>query len=246
MNLKKILAAAAASVMAVSTMAVAANAFTAGLTYQTSKYGFRDSIAQTNGIWWDEFEEAQTPEVSVFNDVDFTTDGTYTVSFKKSNEDEGTSWNMIKLQTNIPSADYADVKINIDSVKIDGAAVSFTGDTAFDIEAAENLEYNQYADGANGITAKVPNAYGASIVNVYGNSIIDNVYGGEVEVTFTISGLGSGNAGDGTANDNNTVGDTTTTTTDKTSADTGVEGVAVVAGIAVLAAGAIVVAKKRK
>lgn len=37
-----------------------------------------------------------------------------------------------------------------------------------------------------------------------------------------------------------------TATTDKGNADTGVEGVAVVAGLAIVAAGAIVVAKKRK
>ena len=40
-------------------------------------------------------------------------------------------------------------------------------------------------------------------------------------------------------------GDTTATTTDKTSADTGVEGVAVAAGLAIIAAGAVVIAKKR-
>ena len=40
-------------------------------------------------------------------------------------------------------------------------------------------------------------------------------------------------------------GDTNATTTDKTSADTGVEGVAVAAGLAIIAAGAVVIAKKR-
>ena len=41
-------------------------------------------------------------------------------------------------------------------------------------------------------------------------------------------------------------GNTATTTADKTNADTGVEGVAVVAGLAIVAAGAVIVAKKRK
>ena len=39
---------------------------------------------------------------------------------------------------------------------------------------------------------------------------------------------------------------TTTTTPDKGSPDTGVEGIAAVAGVAVLAAGAVLVSKKRK
>lgn len=42
------------------------------------------------------------------------------------------------------------------------------------------------------------------------------------------------------------VGATNTATADKGNADTGIEGVAVVAGIAILAAGAVVIAKKRK
>ncbi|MGN0597946.1 MAG: hypothetical protein ACI4J1_11540 [Ruminiclostridium sp.] len=43
-----------------------------------------------------------------------------------------------------------------------------------------------------------------------------------------------------------TTTDTTTTTGDKTTPDTGVEGVAAVAGLAVVAAGAVIIAKKRK
>ena len=39
---------------------------------------------------------------------------------------------------------------------------------------------------------------------------------------------------------------TTTTTTEKGSPDTGVEGIAAVAGVAVVAAGAVVLSKKRK
>lgn len=49
-----------------------------------------------------------------------------------------------------------------------------------------------------------------------------------------------------TGTDNQPAGDTNQTTPDKNSPDTGVEGVAVVAGLAIIAAGAVVVAKKRK
>lgn len=53
-------------------------------------------------------------------------------------------------------------------------------------------------------------------------------------------------AGDDTASDATAATTTTTTTTEKGSPDTGVEGVAAVAGIAVVAAGAVVLSKKRK
>ena len=73
-------------------------------------------------------------------------------------------------------------------------------------------------------------------------------FGHKVEITFTVSGLASdvdAPATDG-ADNQPVAGDTTQSTDDKNSPDTGVEGVAVVAGLAVIAAGAIVVAKKRK
>ncbi len=73
-----------------------------------------------------------------------------------------------------------------------------------------------------------------------------------LSVTFTISGIGGDAAADDTTapvedTTTTTTDDTTTsTTTDKTSPETGVEGIAVVAGVAALAAGALVVSKKRK
>ncbi|MGN1422473.1 MAG: hypothetical protein ACI4XA_03785 [Oscillospiraceae bacterium] len=53
-------------------------------------------------------------------------------------------------------------------------------------------------------------------------------------------------ADDNTASAGDTTGTTTTTTPDKTSPETGVEGVAAVAGIAVVAAGAVALSRKRK
>lgn len=68
----------------------------------------------------------------------------------------------------------------------------------------------------------------------------------KLEVTFTITGI-DGDAADAT--DPGAETDTpapTEPTGDKGSADTGVEGIAVVAGVAVLSAGAVLVSKKRK
>ena len=83
---------------------------------------------------------------------------------------------------------------------------------------------------------------------------------GNVLATFDALGnvtYGAGAAADETpAADNNTAADAatvdaeapaaTTTTTEKGSPDTGVEGIAAVAGVAVVAAGAVVLSKKRK
>ena len=78
---------------------------------------------------------------------------------------------------------------------------------------------------------------------------------GNVLATFDALGnvtYGAGAAADETpAADDNTAADAeapaaTTTTTEKGSPDTGVEGIAAVAGVAVVAAGAVVLSKKRK
>ena len=70
-------------------------------------------------------------------------------------------------------------------------------------------------------------------------------------LTMTLSAEAANDApaNEPAADDNNTAepaGDTTAPVADKNSPDTGVEGVAVVAGIAVIAAGALVISKKRK
>lgn len=71
-----------------------------------------------------------------------------------------------------------------------------------------------------------------------------------ISVTFTISGVGEAAAETPADTEDTTApADTTDTTApaeDKGSPDTGVEGVAAVAGVAALAAGALIVSKKRK
>lgn len=252
MNFKKILGAAVASAMALSTMAVAANAATAGLTYQTNVYGFRDSLGQSKGIWWDEFDEAQNNETANFTDVEITGDGQYTVSFEKSNEEESTAWNMLKIQTDIVAADHPDVTITLDKVVIGGEEKTIGEYTN---NATEDLDPVKYGDGCHGFTDKIVGVYTISIINTYGENPVAAEYADKVEVTFTVSGLGAAST-EGTEGSEGSEGSEGTeggngnteapTEGDKTTPDTGVEGVAVVAGIAVLAAGAIVVAKKRK
>ena len=254
MNFKKIMVGVVASVAAVSAMAVAANAATAGLIYQTNAWTFRNTIAQTNGIWWDEFDEANNYETWNVSDVAITGDGQYTASCEKNvmedcKDGPESAWNFLKLQTDIAAADYPDLQITVDSLKVDGNEIA--GATAA-VLGPENLTIDDYSDGCNGITDTVVDAYTIGFVNIWNDEqtcIEASDFGGKVEVTFTVSGFG-GAASDGTDADDNTVdagaGDTSAPTTgDKGAADTGVEGVAVVAAIAIVAAGAVVVAKKR-
>ena len=283
MNLKKIVAASVASVMAMGTMAVAANALSAGLVYQTNAWTFRNSIAQSEAIWWDpDFGDQMNYDNWKANDVEITGDGTYTVSFEKDiledcKDGPEKSWNILGLQTDIRVADYPDVQITIDSMKVDGVEIPEAKNAVLGTEDPGNLTYDDYADGCNGITSTVVGVCYIGFQNNWNpdEQVIDPTasFGSKVEVTFTVSGLGDGSDDEGAASDDEgaasddegaasgddgaasgsndapaagTGSTNTATGSNKGNADTGIEGVAVVAGIAVLAAGAIVVAKKRK
>ena len=92
----------------------------------------------------------------------------------------------------------------------------------------------------------------------WGNSFVDleilelNCYDASGNVVIAFDGLGnvkSGSSSDGASADTSadTTADTTGTATgDKTTPDTDVEGVAAVAGLAIVATGAVIVSKKRK
>ena len=88
------------------------------------------------------------------------------------------------------------------------------------------------------------------IYNAYGDTSKDApidpasvVFDDSMSVTFTITGIGGSDDVATDATESTT--DAETTTPDKGSPDTGVEGIAAVAGVAVLAAGAVIVSKKR-
>ena len=96
---------------------------------------------------------------------------------------------------------------------------------------------------ANGkIRIEIFNAYGDT-VNAPAVDVADISFDEKIAVTFTITGVADA-AVDAPAD---TVVDTQAPTTgDKQSPDTGVEGVAVVAGLAIVAGGAMLLSKKRK
>ena len=93
----------------------------------------------------------------------------------------------------------------------------------------------------------IKNTARVQLINVYDNiAAIPNDSYTSISVTFNVTGLGGGAAADDTAADATETGSDAVATPDKGSPDTGVEGVAAVAGLAVVAAGAVVMSRKRK
>ncbi len=271
MSIKKIMAGAVASVMALSTMAVAASAanYDTIVMYADANWGFSTMDANTfvppttvvdkdgtytvssgTPMWTDEETGDDVPAVSGAAGV-FCVDIEGLATLKNAGKDaEG-------YDTCVTAADkmafakaaginVSDVKVSI--VKEDGSTADVAvdqGNILFgDIEGNGKIRieiYNQYGDTKDAPAVNVDDLNGAT----------------EINVTFTISGIDAAaedNASDdnaaaddtAAADDNAAAGDTAAPTTgDKGAADTGVEGVAVVAGLAIIAAGAVVVAKKR-
>ena len=257
MNVKKLMAGAVASVVAVSAMAVAASAYNGKMMY-------------ADGSW----------AASDMDDENLTTitgDGTYTVSTNFAPwEDPDTGdetpalangatvfcVDIVGLATDknagkgsdgfadLEDSDFAgkmavakDAGIEVSNVKV--TLTDADGNTS-DLPVDASKVYFGDLEGNGNIRIELYNEYGAKTEAIDRAAIVDAT---DIAVTFTITGI-DGDAATGgedaaTGNDNASNGDTTTTTTDKTSADTGVEGVAVVAGLAIVAAGAVVVAKKR-
>lgn len=239
MTLKKILASTVAAALAVSSMAVfasAADTYKVGVVFQTSDWNYRDTVDQEEvGIGGEISEDYEDHE---FKDVEITKDGSYTASISNLPESAGT-FNFIKLSTNIPCTTdddgnaKSDVQIEITGVKIDGADVA--------VDAAKIVNENSKQT----LAVNLINEWDD---NMKGNGAIANGTFSSIEVTFNVTGMGGGDSAPATegADNSNPTGDVNQTTGDKNSPDTGVEGVAVVAGLAVIAAGAVVVAKKRK
>ena len=224
MNLKKIMAGTVAAVVAATSFAAVSSvsaegvSFKAGLIFQTNAWTFRNNISQSEAVWWDpDFGDAMDYDTWNVNDVEITGDGTYTVSFEKNIMDDckdgpETYWNFLKLQTNIPLADYTEtnadgedvpsVSITIDKLTVDGTEFA---DAKNATVGNENLAVDDYSDGYNGITDTVVNAYIVGFVNTWNEeqTVIDATasFGSKVELTFTVTGLGGsgGNAGGGSS-----------------------------------------------
>ncbi len=245
MKIRSIVSAAAACAVAAAAFVMPASAedsYVAGLTWQSSSYMFRNTISQPNLLYWDnDLGEAAELEGATFTDAQITGDGEYTVTLDGV-KDGG--WNMLKLESNIDLDATPDVKFEITSVELNGAAVDFDKDAAVMSEdaATKSDEYSAW-------DFDIKNTARIQLINVYDNlAVIPNDTYESIKVTFTVTGLGGGDAAadDATASDATDTATDTGASADKGSPDTGVEGVAAIAGLAVVAAGAVVLSKKRK
>ncbi len=260
MKITKILGAASAAVVSAAVLAASASAYDAFLMYASSDWSVQCMAADS--------ENATTADV--------TGDGTYTVSISGFEwEDEDTA-EMVPatatgvtvfcvdidglanalgcgkdaegydaLQTEAEKMAFAQATgLSISDVVI--TATNSDGSTT-DIAVDESKLFYGDIEGNGKIRLEIYNAYGDTSKDAPIGT--DWSFDDSLSVTFTISGTGMGAAADDTASDATTadagVADTTTGA-DKGSPDTGVEGIAAVAGVAVLAAGAVLVSKKRK
>lgn len=233
MKLRKLLASSLAAMVAASAVAVSASAFEVAGEGED----YKAMLMFTDGSWaWGNWDFDGTTkgadDAAVGGDVVITGDGEYTVSVSRPTADDAAdaAGTMVFLvQTNIDGLTNPDVNLEITSIKADGAEIA--GDLSLQTLGSEGNE------------AKTAEALRVEIYNEYGPSkdapLIDKdslVAADKIEVTFTVSGLG---AAEGAP-------DETEEGTETTSPETGVEGVVAVAGIAVLAAGVAMVARKRK
>lgn len=187
---------------------------------------------------------------ATYTDVKIDKDGTYKVGVTDFDWalDGASSFNLLFVSTDIPFdkdagedgesiAKFSDCK-----VIVDGTVTSEVADPIIDTE-----------DGKKSGHTKV------LFANIWNDALKKDGYNGayptkSLEIEFTVSGLGSGEEDTTAPADTDapatdapaTEAPATTGDSTKPSTNTGVEGVAAVAGVALLAAGAVVVAKKRK
>ena len=257
MKLRKIIAALAATTIAASTMAVVASAHEAFLMY-------------TDNSWlWGCWNASEFPAGT----ADITADGTYTVFVDSTlpaaqieDADTGEMVGCTATGAQVFCVDidglataknagagadgYDDCKTGKEKqafaeaagITVSDVIVTTTSADGTVTDVAVNQDNVIFGDieGNGKIRIEIFNAYGDT-VNAPAVDVADITFDEKIAVTFTIEGVGAAAAEDAGAVDT-----TAPTTGDKQSPDTGVEGVAAVAGLAVLAGGAMLVSKKRK
>lgn len=251
MKLRKILAAVAASAVAVSAMAVTASAVDAQGADGEALIAFAggDWTAQ---YWADGAEWASVEETAII-----TGDGSYsvTVTAKSTGVDEDTGEEYVAdgttdiafaaLQVVNGETLFPGMVITIDSVELDGNAVALNGTPYTSSDEGVTTRVNLFNEWATTIPedARTIDGLAADATPI----AMDKACGAwtTMTVNFTVTGAGAGAAEDVT--EAPAAGDVAgETDSSKGSPDTGVEDVAVVAGLAIVAAGAVLVSKKRK
>ncbi len=262
MKITKILGAASAAVVSAAVLAASASAYEAFLMYASSDWSVQcmDATSENattadvtgdgtytvaiSGFEWEDEDTAEMVPATGTGATVFCVDIDGLANALGCGKDaEGYD----ALETAADKMAFAQAT----GLKISDVVITATNTdgTSTDIAVDESKLYYGDIEGNGKIRLEIFNAYGDTSkdapIDAAGFSFDDSL-----SVTFTVSGTGMGAAADDTATDATTgdaADDTATTTTpDKGSPDTGVEGIAAVAGVAVLAAGAVLVSKKRK
>ena len=245
MKLRNIIAAATAAIVGATTLAV--SAFALNNPANSVIIGFGD--ADWKASFWAKDGDAQDfntycPPVAI------TGNGTYTVVLDLSSgytnpdhidEETGeevvyTTGNGIGAMGLVFNSEDEAVGFDVKSVKIDGVDMPLTGSSYTNNEDGGRRTniYNAWANynPEEGHISLNPDNATPTLID-----ITDLTEWSKVEVTFDVYGMAA------------SVVDTDASAGDadnKNNADTGVEGVAVVAGLAVVAAGALAISKKRR
>lgn len=257
MKLRKVLAAAAATAIAATAMSAIASAesYNGYIGFQTNMYGFRNGWSDSSygqatpyfntGIVWGGNSEETYPEYEdkfdydltgyVFDDVQYTDtvitgDGTYKVEAKgfKWGLDLDNDFNLVFVSTDIPFVEDGPVKCTSATVYVDGVAT----------QTIENPFMEKDSAGYTSISLK--NIWNPDLTNSYSGAYPTD----SLAIEFTIEGLGAGEtATEGTASAGNV---DAATDSSKGSPDTGIESVAVIGGLALLAGAGIALTRKRK
>ncbi len=257
MKIRKFLAAAAAAVIGTAALTVSAGAYDAFLM-------FADSTWSGWGCW--------NPEDCAAGSVDVSADGTYTVfidtSLATSMVESEETGEMVPVAANGVQVFCVDIRglaegkgcgtaggnfetaydkmafaqqagINVSDISI---KMHNTDGTSTDVEVDQSKVVYGDIEGNGNLRIEICNPGGGGVTGT--DSPIDSTaiaFDEKLEVTFTITGVSEDGA-DAPA----PAPDAVVNADDKQSPDTGVEGIAVIGGVAVLAAGALFVAKKRK
>ncbi len=254
MKLRKVLAAAAATAIAATAMSAIASAesYNGYISFQTTQYSFRNTWTDRDYgkatdyyddyIVWGGNDPESYPQYEDYFDYDIsgyvlpatyvdaviTGDGTYTVEAKDLDWaiTGDSAFNLITVNTDIP----------VDTAKITKATIIVDGQVASVVEdPMVNPDDKTYVS--------------ILLANIWNNEL--ESYKGafptkSLAIEFTVEGLGAAatdTATEGTAS----AGDVDAATdSSKGSPDTGIESVAVIGGLALLAGAGIALTRKRK
>ncbi|MBE6890307.1 MAG: LPXTG cell wall anchor domain-containing protein [Ruminococcaceae bacterium] len=260
MKISKILASVAVASIAAGAVAATAGAYNAALSFQNGVYTFREmrtnsSYGEDSAYWadkvimWGGNSETTWPDLidnfdwdingyvfdADYTDVDLDSDGTYTVAAGGFDwaQDGCTNFKFIKVTTDIP----------FDAFDPEGDPTAFVTSATLYVDGVAQTTIE------NPIPEKDGDYLSINIVNSY-NPDMESYTGAypteSITVDFTIEGLGGDSADGSEGGDSAGSTDGASDGDNKNSADTGVEGVAAVAGLAIVAGGAMLLSKKRK